>query len=183
MASADGMTGETVRRLAGRNLIVMRKRRRRTATALGISLFALVGTALTAGAGPAAGATVSNWMITSHAISLINGYTGNGTLTTGAFDVASTAEIGTVPHGWVAQRTASYTLYGPVSNSSSFLYALKYGKVPAGTVYVLLDLESWALTPHPEQVTPQVYLREFVSTADKYGYKAILAPSISLRPE
>ena len=129
---------------------------------------------------PAAAATVPEWIISSHAIGLINGYTGSTTLTTNAFDAPSTAEIGTPASGWVSKRTATYTFYGPVSKSSSFLYALKHDKVPKGTVYVMLDMESWALTPHPEQVTPKVYMREFVTTASNHGYQAILAPSIDL---
>lgn len=158
---------------------MVRKRRHRNLLTLGaISLTAFA--AAVASAGPVAGATVSNWMISSHAIGLINGYLGSRTLTTNAFDVPSTAEIGTPAKGWVTQRTATYTFYGPVSKSSSFLYALKHNKVPAGTIYVMLDMESWALTPHAEQVTPKVYMREFVSTARKHGYKAILAPSIDL---
>jgi hypothetical protein len=150
-----------------------------TVGAAAVALFA----APAAGAGltPAAGATtVSNWVISSRAISLINSYTGSGTLTTNAFDVASTDEIGAPARGWVAQRTTSYTFYGPVSKPGSFLYALKHKTVPAGTSYVMLDMESWANTPHSEQVTPKVYLREFVAAAHKNGYRAILAPSVNL---
>lgn len=144
------------------------------------SLAAFTGLAMTGGAAQATGATLSNWIITSGAVSLINGQTGNQTLTTNAFDVPSTAEIGTPAAGWASQRTTTYTFYGPVSKSSSFLYALKHHTVPAGTVYVLLDIESWSLTPHSEQVTPKVYMKEFVDTAHQHGYKAILAPSIDL---
>jgi hypothetical protein len=160
---------------------MVRNGRRRSLLAMGAAAVAVfAGTAAVASAGPAAGATLSNWMISSQAIGLINGYTGSNTLTTSAFDVPSTAEIGAPAAGWVTQRTATYTFYGPVSKSSSFLYALKHHKVPAGTVYVMLDMESWALTPHQEQVTPKVYMREFVSAATKHGYQAILAPSIDL---
>src|SRR5712692_9250495 len=74
---------------------------------------------------PAAAATVPEWIISSHAIGLIKGYTGNTTLTTNAFDAPSTAEIGTPAAGWVSKR-------------------------------------------------------EFVTTASKHGYQAILAPSIDL---
>src|SRR5215469_1366983 len=84
------------------------------------------GTAAAARATPAAAPTVSRWMITSRAIALIDGYLGTTTLTTNAFDVASTAEIGKPAAGWVSKRTAMYTFYGPVSKSSSFLYALKH---------------------------------------------------------
>lgn len=119
-------------------------------------------------------------MISSRAVNLINNYTGSSTLTTGAFDVASTEEIGTPARGWVVQRTTSYTFYGPASKTGSFLYALKHHTVPAGTSYVMLDMESWAKTPHSEQVSPKVYLRQFVSTAHQHGYKAILAPSVDL---
>ena len=145
-----------------------------------ISYLAFAATAAVANAGPAAGVTLSNWMISSHAIGLINGYTGSSALAADAFDVPSTAEIGTPASGWVTRRTATYTFYGPVSKQSSFLYALKHHKVPSGTVYVMLDMESWALTPHPEQVTPKVYMREFVTAAVNHGYKAILAPSTNL---
>ncbi len=159
----------------------MRYRRWRRLLAVGaVSFTVFAGALAVASAGPAGGATVSNWIISAKAISLIDGYTGSNTLTTSAFDVPSTAEIGAPASGWVTQRTASYTLYGPVSESSSFLYAIKHDKVPGGTVYVMLDLESWALTPHPEQVTPKVYMREFVTTAQQHGYKAILAPSTNL---
>ena len=59
----------------------MRNRRCRSLLALGsLPFFVLAGATAVAGAGPAAGATVSNWMISSHAINLINGYTGSGTL-------------------------------------------------------------------------------------------------------
>jgi len=119
-------------------------------------------------------------MVTSHAIALIDGYTGGTTLSTSAFNVASTAEIGRPANGWVSKRAATYTFYGPVSKSGSFLYALKHGTVPKGTVYAMLDMESWALTPHSQQVSPKVYLREFVTTAHKHGYQAILAPSLNL---
>ena len=119
-------------------------------------------------------------MVSSHAIGLVDGYTGSTTLTTNAFNVGSTAEIGRPANGWVSKRTATYTFYGPVSKSSSFLYALKHRTVPKGTVYVMLDMESWALTPHPEQVSAKVYLREFVISARQHGYQAILAPSINL---
>lgn len=129
---------------------------------------------------PAAAATISNWMISSRAIGLINSYTGGGALTTNAFDVPATDEIGSPARNWVAQRTTTYTFYGPASKSGSFLYALKHKTVPAGTSYVMLDMESWAKTPHSEQVTPKVYLREFVSAAHQHGYKAILAPSVNL---
>lgn len=133
-----------------------------------------------AAASGSATATVSDWIISARAISLINGYTGNTTLTTNAFDVPSTGEIGKPASGWVTQRTASYTFYGPVSKPSSFLYALKHNEIPAGTVYVMLDMESWALTPHPEQVTPKVYMKEFVTTARRHDLKAVLAPSVDL---
>jgi hypothetical protein len=135
---------------------------------------------LVAVAGPATAAPLANWIISSQAIGLINGYTGSTALTTNAFDVASTAEIGQPASGWVSKRTATFTFYGPVSKSGSFLYALKNGKVPQGTVYVMLDMESWALTPHAEQVTPKVYMKQFVTTARKHGFQPILAPSISL---
>ncbi len=131
-------------------------------------------------ASPAAATTLSDWIISSQAISLINGYVGSATLTTNAFDVSSTAQIGKPASGWVSKRTATYTFYGPVSKSSSFLYALKNNKVPPGTVYVMLDLESWSLTPHAERVTPKVYMRDFAATARKHGYQPILAPSIDL---
>lgn len=133
-----------------------------------------------AAAPPASAAPLSNWMVSSTAIGLIDGYTGNSTLTTNAFDVASTAEIGAPAAGWTSQRTATFTFYGPVSKSSSFLYALKHGTIPAGTVYVLLDEESWSLTPHAEQVTPQIYMKEFVGAALKHGYEPILAPAMDL---
>jgi hypothetical protein len=130
--------------------------------------------------GRAAAVTVSNWMISSRSIGLINGYTGSTALATGTFDSASTLEIGTPARGWVTQRTTTYTFYGPVSKTGSFLYALKHKTVPAGTTYVMLDMESWAATPHQEQVTPKVYMAEFVSAARKHGYQPVLAPSISL---
>ena len=160
---------------------MVRNRRRGRLLAVGTALsIGFAGPVAVASAGPAAGTALSNWMITSTAIGLINGSTGSSTLTTNAFDVPSTAEIGAPASGWVTQRTATYTFYGPASKSSSFLYALKHNKVPKGTVYVMLDLESWALTPHPEQVNPQAYMREFVTTAQEHGYQAILAPSVDL---
>ncbi len=59
----------------------MRNRRCRSLLALGsLPFFVLAGATAVASAGRAAGATVSNWMISSHAINLINGYTGSGTL-------------------------------------------------------------------------------------------------------
>jgi hypothetical protein len=130
--------------------------------------------------GRAAAVTVSNWMISSHSIGLINGYTGSTELATATFDSASTLEIGAPARGWVTQRTATYTFYGPVSKTGSFLYALKHKTVPAGTTYVMLDMESWAATPHQEQVTPKVYMAEFAGAARKHGYQPVLAPSISL---
>jgi hypothetical protein len=132
------------------------------------------------GTSDAAAATVSRWIVTSHAIGLIDGYTGSTELTTNAFNNPSTAEIGRPANGWVSKRTATYTFYGPVSKSSSFLYALKHGTVPKGTIYVMLDMESWALTPHQEKVSPKVYMRQFVTAAHDHGYQAILAPSIDL---
>jgi hypothetical protein len=80
------------------------------------------------GTRPAAASVVSHWIVSSHAIGLIDGYTGSTALTTNAFDVPSTAEIGRSTNGWVSKRTATYTFYGPVSKSSSFLYALKHGR-------------------------------------------------------
>jgi hypothetical protein len=157
-----------------------KRRRSLVALALGVAAPAAWGGVSAATTGPAGASGLSNWMVSSSAIGLINGYTGSGTLTTNAFDVPSTAEIGTPAAGWVSQPTATFTFYGPVSKSSSFLYALKHNTVPKGTVYVMLDMESWSLTPHPEQVTPQVYMREFVTTAVKHGYKPILAPSMDL---
>jgi hypothetical protein len=142
-------------------------------------LVGLAGVVVT-GSLPVGAATSPKWMINSSAIGLINGYTGNGTLTTNAFDVATTIEVGTPAAKWVSQSTATFTFYGPVSKKSSFLYAVKHHLVPKGTVYVLLDMESWSLTPHSEQVTPKVYLREFVSAAHKDGYEAIVAPSLDL---
>lgn len=129
---------------------------------------------------PVDAAPTSNWMISASAIGLIDGYVGNSTLTTNAFDVAQTIEIGKPAGGWVSQPAMTFTFYGPVSKSSSFLYALKHNKIPAGTQYVMLDMESWSLTPHPEQVTPKVYMSEFVTAAHKHGYKALLAPSLDL---
>ncbi len=158
----------------------MKRRHRNLLTAAAACAAACSGLAAAASAGPAAAATVSNWIVSSTAIGLIDGYLGSTTLTTDAFDVSSTAEIGKPATGWVSKRTATYAFYGPVSKSSSFLYALKHGLVPKGTVYVMLDMESWALTPHSEQVTPKVYMREFVATASTHGYQAILAPSIDL---
>jgi hypothetical protein len=152
----------------------------RTLLALGLGALAFSAVAGTWAAGSAGAAALQDWIISSRAISLINGYTGSSTLTASAFDVPSTAQIGAPAAGWVTQRTAVYTFYGPVSKPSSFLYALKHGSVPAGTVYVLLDMESWALTPHPEQVTPKVYMKEFVTAAIKHGYQPVLAPSLSL---
>jgi hypothetical protein len=160
--------------------MAMNKRYRNVLTAAAVFSVACSGLAWAAMADPAAAATVPQWIISSHAISLINSYTGSTALTTNAFNASSTAQIGSPASGWISKRTATYTFYGPVSKSSSFLYALKHNKVPKGTVYVMLDMESWALTPHSEQVTPKVYMREFVTTASKHGYKAILAPSIDL---
>jgi hypothetical protein len=154
--------------------------RRKLLTVAAVFATAFTWLGATADGSPAAAAPVSDWIVTSHAIGLIDGYTGSTTLTTNAFDFSSTAEIGRPANGWVSRRTATYTFYGPVSKSSSFLYALKQGTVPKGTVYVMLDMESWALTPHSEQVTPKVYMREFVTTAHKHRYQAILAPSINL---
>jgi hypothetical protein len=141
---------------------------------------ACTGLVTVAGSSPAAASIASRWIVSSHAIALIDGYTGSATLTSNAFDVTSTAEIGRPANGWVSKRTATYTFYGPVSKSSSFLYALRHGTVPKGTVYVMLDMESWALTPHSQQVSPKVYLRQFVTTARQHGYQAILAPSVDL---
>ena len=152
----------------------------RSLLAVGAAAVALFAASAATGSSPAAGASVPSWMISSRAISLINNYAGGSALTTNAFDVASTDEIGSPARGWVTQRTTTYTFYGPVSKPGSFLYVLKHHTVPAGTTYVMLDMESWAKTPHSEQVTPKVYLREFVSAAHKHGYKAILAPSIDL---
>jgi hypothetical protein len=133
-----------------------------------------------AAAPPASGSALPNWIISAAAIGLVDGYTGSTTLTTNAFDVPSTAEIGAPAAGWVSQRTATFTFYGPVSKSSSFLYALKHGTIPRGTVYVMLDQESWSLTPHAEQVTPQLYMKDFVAAAVQHGYEPVLAPAMDL---
>jgi hypothetical protein len=175
-AHSDGVR-HIVDRLAGwGGRVVIKKIWVRTLVlgAIGLGCCAMAGP-------PALAATgTSNWMISSTAIGLIDGYTGSSTLSTNAFDVVSTIQIGTPPAGWVTARAATYTFYGPVSKKSSFLYALKHHLVPAGTAYVMLDMESWSLTPHPEQVTPKVYMEEFVGAAHKNGYKAVLAPSIDL---
>lgn len=144
---------------------------------LGVPVATLLGLAANR---PALGAAPSNWMIAKTAIGLVNAYTGNGTLTTNAFDVPSTAEIGGRPAGWVSQPTATYQYYGPKSKTSSFLYAVDHGKVPSGTVDVIFDIESWSLTTNAEQVNPKKYLSEFVATAHAHGYKAILAPALDL---
>jgi hypothetical protein len=155
-------------------------RRRRSALAACAALASLTAAIAVASPGRAAAVTVSNWMISSHSISLINGYTGSTALATATFNSAATLEFGTPARGWVTQRTTTYTFYGPVSKTGSFLYALKHKTVPAGTTYVMLDMESWAATPHQEQVTPKVYMAEFVSAARAHGYQPVLAPSISL---
>ena len=160
--------------------MAIKQLRRNLLTAAAVVAAACTGLVTAAGTSPAAAATVPQWIVSSQAIGLIDGYTGSTTLSTNAFDVTSTAEIGRPANGWVSKRTATYTFYGPVSKSSSFLYALKHGTAPKGTVYVMLDMESWALTPHSQQVSPKVYLREFVTAAHQHGYQAILAPSIDL---
>jgi hypothetical protein len=120
-----------------------------------------------------------NWLISGKAIGLIDGYVGNNSLTVAAFDVPSTLETGTVSSGWVTQRTRTFDAYGPVTNSSSLLYALAnhtLGNVSS----VLYDNERWAMTPSNEQQDPGTYMADFVSTAHANGLRAILAPSLDL---
>lgn len=132
------------------------------------------------GAGASSGSATRSWMVSSGAIGLIDGYTGTATLTTSAFDVSTTEELGQVASGWVTQRTVTFTAYGPASSPRSLLYALAHKRVPAGTRYVLYDDEYWSLTPQDEQRDPGAYMADFVAAAHAAGYRAILAPAIDL---
>jgi hypothetical protein len=127
--------------------------------------------------------TAPKWMIGRSAIDLINKDLGTDTLTIHAFDSSSTDEMGTAQKGAVTQPTATYYAYGPATSASSFLYAVQHKAVPAGTTYVVYDNESWSMTPSDEQANPGMYMAEFVAAAHRYGYKAILAPSVDLEKD
>jgi hypothetical protein len=131
----------------------------------------------------AASSTAHKWMISRSAINLIDNNQGTDTLTTHAFDSSSTDEMGTAPKGAVGQPTATYYAYGPASSSSSLLYAVQHGTVPAGTTYVVYDNEDWSMTPANEQANPGLSMADFVTTAHHYGYKAILAPAVDLETD
>jgi hypothetical protein len=118
-------------------------------------------------------------LISGKAISLIDGYVGNNSLTVGAFNVPTTLETGTVTTGWVSQRARTFDAYGPVTSTASFLYALANHTL-GNVSYVLYDNESWSMTPSNEQADPGTYMSDFVGTAHANGLKAILAPSLDL---
>lgn len=157
-------------------------RLRKVAGFLPPAILAVLALATSVGVPAALGATPITpvWMISSNAISLIDTYLGNDTLTTNAFDVSSTFFRGTAPSGWVVQQTKSFDAYGPATSSGSFLYALANNTISAGTTFVAYDNESWSMTPSNEQQDPGYYMAQFVQTAHQYGYKAVLTPSIDL---
>jgi hypothetical protein len=119
-------------------------------------------------------------MVANTAVSLINGYLGNGTLTKNTFDVAATLETGTPASGWVVHKVAKFQAYGPATAAGTLLNAIANHTVPAGTAYVAYDNENWSLTPLNEQQQPGTYMADFVATAHQNGYKAILMPSTNL---
>jgi hypothetical protein len=132
----------------------------------------------------AASATTSapniDWLVSSSAINLINGYLGNSTLTQSAFDNPNTVESDHPHNKWTSQAVVSFYAYGPANNPSSFEYAIANDTIPAGTVYVKYDDESWSLTPPAEQEDPGDYMAAFVQLAHENGYKAILTPAMDL---
>jgi hypothetical protein len=121
-----------------------------------------------------------DWLVSSSAINLINGYLGNSTLTQNAFDNPNTVESDHPHNKWTSQAVVSFYAYGPVNNPSSFEYAIANDTIPAGTVYVKYDDESWSLTPPAEQEDPGDYMAAFVQLAHENGYKAILTPAMDL---
>jgi hypothetical protein len=150
--------------------------RRWPAILLATGCAAVLASPLLASASP----VTPKWLVSRTAIDLVDGYVGNSTLATNAFDVPSTLETGSVAAGWVSQPTRSFDAYGPATTPGSFLYAIANHTIPAGTTYVLYDDESWSTTPGEEQQVPAAAMSLFVLTAHANGYKAILAPALDL---
>jgi hypothetical protein len=156
---------------------------RRIARAIGLVAVVMLALAGSLGFGvprAAAAAITPNWMVANSAITLVNGYLGNGTLTKSAFDVATTLETGAPASGWTVRRVAKFQAYGPATTAGTFLNAIANHTIPTGTTYVAYDNENWSLTPLNEQQQPGTYMTDFVSTAHANGYKAILMPSTNL---
>ena len=148
-------------------------------SAAGASKPATSSAARSASAGANAGVP-TRWLVTRTAIDLINQYIGNDALTTSVFDGPSTAVAGGAPSQWTTRTTATFAAYGPATSRGSFLYALAHHTIPAGTSDVMYDDEDWAMTPAAELAAPGESMAQFVATAHANGYKAILAPALSL---
>jgi hypothetical protein len=134
----------------------------------------------TPSAGASPRAVTRTWMVSSTSVRLINSFTGGTNLAKSAFDLPTTVETGLPASGWVTERTATFTAYGPATTSGSLLYALAHKRIAAGTKYLLYDNEDWSLTPRNERSDPSMYMIDFVEAAHAAGYKAILAPAIDL---
>jgi len=111
------------------------------------------------------------WMINSGAIDLINGNTGNATLTTNAFDDNRTNETGTVAPNWQSLPTTTYPSYTAFSAAVT--------QLAAGS-WVIYDNESWTFTPSREQQDPGTYMAKFVALAHQHQIHVILTPAVDI---
>ena len=144
-----------------------------------VVLAALVWACAAPGAGRASASPTppsETWLIAGKAINLIDGYVGNSSLTTNAFDNPSTLVEGTsFPTGSTAQRVATF------SNYKYFSDALTNGTIPQDIKYVLYDQETWKQTPGSQRGKDAgEYMIKFVTLAHDNNLKAILAPAINL---
>lgn len=122
----------------------------------------------------------TQWLVGRSAIDLIDGFWGNDSLSSAAFDRPSVRVTFGLPAGWASQATASFDAVGPVTYRGSFLYDLAHNEIPAGTKAVLLDLEHWSLSPADEARQPGYFMQQFVAKAHLHGYEAIVAPGVDL---
>jgi hypothetical protein len=147
-----------------------------------VGLLALATAAVLAGCGVAAAAPHAattgwtgtgdiRWMINSGAIDLINGNTGNTTLTTNAFDNDRTNETGTIAPNWQSVPTRTYTSYTSFTSDVTNL---------APGSWVLYDNEAWTFTPPPEQQDPGTYMAKFVALAHRHQIHVILTPAVDI---
>lgn len=131
---------------------------------------------------------VSGWIVTSAALQGMQqvdaGVVKRMVDRKGTFVLVSGADQ--VPAGWDVTAAESFTCAhpDPHPNATSCKRALvdtvEEGRLIPGVTAVLLDLESWPLTPHGEQADPVAAYRDAAAVAHQHHLQLIATPALDL---
>jgi hypothetical protein len=82
--------------------------------------------------------------------------------------------------GRIPPLAPNVTVARSYKSEAQFASDAAAGTIPSSTGAVILDLESWSVTPLAEQRHPAIYERRFVRLAKLHGLRAIIAPARDL---